>query len=354
MFRFAHFYTFPFNLIIDPKSLNKPLLFDFNNIKFRLKPPYKCYPYNHDFSFKPLFYINQNGKKEKLPSALGFGSYPMYNNENKHIGMLMQQNNVYSFENSSKLTLDDKAVVPQSFGYRPVDTIRFDTNHKFNQDSPKFLSDFFSHLRILTQQFWINKPRTDNEGVNLEASIKADSNLNNFQFHSNLIPIIRYNKGIPVTYEIWQKAIENTINEIEIDFSKSLYLDAVYERTINNTRSAVLSLANSIDISVNMLFDKINTKKPHFDRHEFVVNNRKNKKVSSTYIPGLVSEFLDSLIDKNYQTENPQNYNIIKDFWLNKRNPVAHGREGNITDQEINLIFDAVYDLLNWLEAIEE
>ena len=354
MFKYAHFYTFPFNLIIDPRSLNKPLLFEYNDIQIRLKSPYKSYPYNHDFSYKPLFYINNKGQKVQLPISSGWGAYPMYTSSNEHIGMIIQQENEFNFNNSTKLTLAENVIIPNTFNYTPVDTIRFDSNKKFNNDTPKFLSTFFSHLRILSEQFWINKPRADSEEVSLEANIKFDENLDNFQSHSNLIPIIRYNKGVPITYEIWENAIENTINQIDVDFARSLYLDAIYERTTTNNRSVVLSLANSMDIRVNTLFRKISKNEAGFDRHKFVVKHREHKKVSSTYIPGLISEFLKPIINRDYKAEHPEEYKTISDFWLNSRNTVAHGSNVDITDDEIIVLFSAVGNVLEWLEDIEK
>lgn len=354
MFTFAHFYTFPFNLIVDPASLNKPVIFENGDMKIRINSPYKSYPYNHDFSSKPHYYVNSKGAKAHLPASGGCGVYPMYDEAMRHVGMLVQQNPVYSFDNCMKVKLKDTFEVPDSFPYKPVDTLRFDTNKRFSDDTPKFLSDLFSHLRILSGQFWVGKPRIESAGVSVEAEISFNETLGKFSFHSNLIPIIRYNNGVPITFDIWQRAIQNTINKVDINLDKSLYLDAIYDSTVVNYRSVVLNLANCLDISINVLFKRICLRRTDnsFDRHVFVTENRPHKKVSSTYIPGLVGEFLNSLINKSYQNDSPANYEVIKDFWLNNRNTVAHGGDVSFAGDELAKLFEATDDLMNWLSNI--
>jgi hypothetical protein len=344
-------------MIVDSKSLNKPLIFEYNGFKLRLNSPYKSYQYNHDFSFKPKYYISSIGKKEELPIAKSFGSYPMYDKNLNHIGMFIQQNEKFSFENAQRMKLNENELPEINYDLKPVDTIRFDTKRHFNFDTPKFISSFISHLRNLSGQFWLGKPRTDNEGVSIEGKIKSNGLLDNFQFHSNLIPIIRYNKGIPIDYEIWSKSITNTIENIDIDFARSLYLDALYENLNNNHREVVLNIANSLDITVNKLFKKIHEKNNNekiFDRKYFVEKHRKNKKIASTYLPGLVSDFLEELLNLNYKNENPENYEIIRIFWIENRNIVAHGGNIKLEEKETHKLFDAVENLANWLSEIKE
>jgi hypothetical protein len=355
MFRFAHFFTFPYNMIVDSKSLNKPLIFEYNGFKLRFNSPYKSYLYNHDFSFKPKYYVNSIGKRELLPIAKSIRSYPMYDKNLNHIGMFIQQNEKFSFEEAQLMKLTEEELPEINYDFKPVDTIRFDSVKHFNLDSPKFISSFVAHLRNISGQFWLGKPRTDSEGVSIEGNIKSNGSIDNFQFHSNLIPIIRYNKGIPIDYAIWSESIKNTIEGTDIDFARSLYLDALYENLSNNSREVVLNIANSLDITINKLFKKIHEKNDNqeiFDRKYFVERHRKNKKIASTYLPGLVAEFLCDLLNVNYKTENPINYEIIKVFWLEKRNTVAHG--GNIKFEEIEIhnLFDAVEHLTNWISKI--
>lgn len=357
MFRFAHFFTFPFNMIVDSKSLNKPLIFEYNGFKIRLNNPYKSYPYNHDFSFKPQYYINSIGKRESLPIAKSFGSYPMYDKSLNHIGMFIQDNENYNFENAQRMKLSESELPEVSYDFKPVDTLRFDSTTHFNLDTPKFINVFISHLRNISGQFWLGKPRTDNEGVSIEGKIKSNGSIDNFQFHSNLIPLIRYNKGIPIDYTIWSESIKNTIENIDVDFARSLYLDALYENLNNNNREVVLNIANSLDITVNKLFKKIdeeNNNQKIFDRKSFVEKHRKNKKIASTYLPGLVEEFLDELLNLNYKRENPDNYELIRVFWLEKRNIVAHGGNVKFEETEIHKLFDAVEHLTSWISKIKE
>lgn len=269
--------------------------------------------------------------------------------------MFIQQNEKFSFEEAQLMKLTEEELPEINYDFKPVDTIRFDSVKHFNLDSPKFISSFVAHLRNISGQFWLGKPRTDSEGVSIEGNIKSNGSIDNFQFHSNLIPIIRYNKGIPIDYAIWSESIKNTIEGTDIDFARSLYLDALYENLSNNSREVVLNIANSLDITINKLFKKIHEKNDNqeiFDRKYFVERHRKNKKIASTYLPGLVAEFLCDLLNVNYKTENPINYEIIKVFWLEKRNTVAHG--GNIKFEEIEIhnLFDAVEHLTNWISKI--
>lgn len=354
MYKYAHFYTFSFNMIIDAKSLNRATYFLFNNCRFKLNVPYKSYPYNHDFSYKPLLYHNSKGQSIKLPIAKGVCSYPLYDGDVNHIGMYVQANEVYSFDKAQVLKLSED-IPDKQLGFTPVDTIRFDTTIQFNNDSPKFLSDLISHLRLLSGQFWIGKPRLNNEGVTIEGIVKTNGIIDNFSVHSNLLNIIRYNKGIPIDLDIWESAVSNTINNIDINFARTLYLDALYEFANNNNRVVVLNIANSLDITINELFKSLHDKEDsnqEFDRDSFVKKHRKNNKISSTYIPGLVSEFLYEILNLNYKIVNPEFFEVIKVFWLEKRNTVAHGGQIKLEENEAVNLFDAVEDLTNWLNNI--
>lgn len=355
MYMYAHFYTFSYNMIIDSKSLNQPIYFVLGDCRFKLHAPYKSYPYNHDFSFKPLVYINSKGVKVRLPISKGICSYPMYDEKTTHIGMYVQQNEVFNFKDAMELRLSED-VSNNHFGYSPVDTIRFDTTKQFNNDSPKFLSNFISHLRNISGQFWIGKPRLDNEGVTIEGIVKTNGTLDQFSFHSNLISIFRYNKGVPIDINIWKEAIFYIVEDVDVDFARTLFMDAVYEYANNNHRSVVLNLANSVDISLNKFFKSLIAQEDsigRFDRHTFVKKYRSNEKVSSTYVPGLIGEFLSNLIGFDYRAENPDNFEIFKVFWLSKRNTVAHGGHVSLEEKEALKLFDAVDDLTEWLNSID-
>ncbi|GEO23855.1 hypothetical protein CQA01_43890 [Cyclobacterium qasimii] len=342
-------------MIIDSKSLNQALFFKFMDIDFRLHKPYKSYPYNHDFTFKPIFYFNSKGRKENLPVPQGISSYPLYDESINHIGMYVQQNPFFSFDKATKLKLSDSNLPDKLLSYSPVDTIRFDTSKDFANDTPKFIDNFISHLRNLSGQFWIGKPRLDNEGVSTEGMIKRSGAIERFKHHSNLLTIIRYNKGIPINLEIWKNAIDNLTNNIDVDFARTLYLDAIYQYAKNQNREVVLNVANSLDITINKFFkllhEKISTKDV-FYRDEFVKKYRLNKKVSSTFLPGLVSEFLEGIIGLNYKNEKPEHYEVIRVFWIENRNIVAHGGHVKIENEEAFALFEATENLTEWIDDI--
>lgn len=355
MYLHAHFYTFSYNMIIDSKSLNQALFFKFMNVDFRLQKPYKSYPYNHDYTFKPIFYFNVKGKKEKLPISQGISSYPLYDEHLNHIGMQVQQHAIYSFDKATKLKLSDD-FPDKHLNYSPVDTIRFDTSKEFDKDTPKFINNFISHLRNLSGQFWIGKPRLDNEGVSIEGQIKRSGIIDKFIHHSNLLTIIRYNRGIPINLAIWKNAIDNLTNNVDVDFARTLYLDALYEYAKNQYREVVLNIANSLDITVNKLFKQLHEKLLEtgtFYRDSFVKKYRLDKKVSSTYLPGLVSEFLDGLIGLNYKNLNSEHFEVIRVFWLENRNIVAHGGQVKLDNEEAIALFKATENLTKWINQID-
>ncbi|WP_372642294.1 hypothetical protein [Ancylomarina sp.] len=356
MYKHAHFYTFSYNLIIDPKSINQAVYFDYKKQRVKLNIPYKTYPYNHDFTYKPIFYKNSKGTKINLPITKGVCPYPVYDENLVFIGTYIQANEVFSLKGASFMRLSNDAT-DKHFKYSPVDTLRFETVSKFSFDTPKFISDFIGQLRNLSGQFWLGKPILMTEGVTIEGKIKTNGILDNFQIHSNLINVVRYNKGIPVNLQIWKEAIENVVNENKLDFSKSLFLDAIYEFANNNKRAVVLNLANSIDIKINQLFKSLQLKldsDDEFDRAIFVRNHRPHKKVSSTYIPGLISEFLKHILNVDYSLVCPEYFEFIKTFWLEKRNIVAHGGDIELDDSEATNILDASENLLLWLNEIKD
>lgn len=358
-FKMAQFITFPFHILIDETSLKRTEYFEYKGKKYRLMCPYKTYPYNHDFSYKPRFYFDKNGAKVNIPEFLGGNTYPMINQDYKLIGSYVQLDYKFDLKNAIKLTVGEIPIVEENLlTYGVVDTLRFDSSDLTQDDDPKLIDTFIKHLRIFSRQFWIGKPPFGKTCASVSGKIKLDSNIHDIQFHSNSLPIFKVITGRLITQEIWRSAIDRTIKEEEVDLSISLFLDAVYEYLVEpeNQRIVILNLANSIDIKLNMLLFEINSKKGggDFDRQSFVEKYKQRKKIWSTYIPDLISEFLEGVIDRNYQLESPDNFDIIKDFWQNKRNIVAHGGRVHLEEFEYISLFEAIEDLLYWLEIVIE
>jgi hypothetical protein len=341
-------------MIIDTNSINRSIYFEINNCKFKLYKPYKSYPYNHDYSFKPLLYFDSKGRKIKLPIPSGTCSHPIYDKDLNYVGMYVQQNEIFSFKKAMVMKFPNIKFPTDFFGFTPVDTLRFDTSIPYSFNNPSFLKKLTSQLRNLSGQFWIGYPALNVESVTTEGIVKGNGIIDNFQFHSNLLTILRYNKGIPITLDILEEAISNVIHDNKVDFARTLFLDAIYQFAKNNYREVVMNLANSLDITVNKVFKEIaNSTDADYDRDVFVKKHRTHKMISSTYIPGLISEFIESITGLNYKSINSNQYEIIREFWLNKRNIIAHGGDVKIEENESAQLFEAFNSVIIWLNQIE-
>lgn len=345
-------------MIIDTNSISNSEIFDYKDFGIKIHVPYRCYPYNYDFEPKPLHYILPNKKIKKLPQSRHVVSYPIYNENYESVGMTIHENENYNLDKSQKLRFQGKEI-PKKLpsNYLPVDTIRFDSDNIMTHQTSKFLSQFIEHLRNISGQWWLGKDNINKNNVTLEGIVSFNGNIGNFTSHSSMIRLLECNNGKPIDLKIWKEAISAVSSGNEINLARSIFLDAIYEEAKTNYRGVVLNIANAIDISVNHFFKKIfETKTPteiSFERDSFVKLYRPHKKVNSTYIPGLISEFMNHIINRDYKTEFPLNYETIRIFWLENRNSVAHGGNINIEKNEINILLNATEHLMNWIDSLQ-
>lgn len=358
LYKHANFYTFSYNMIIDIRGMRASNYFIYDKIKFKMHSPYKTYPFNFDFVPKPFNYRLPNGKMKPLPPNTNVAVYPVYGEKNQeHIGFTMQHHENWQLKEQTPFypagsNFPDK--LPHNFV--PVDTIRFDTDQEYVNDSPKFLKTFLNHLRNFSGQWWITKMHYDSIGVSVTGKIDFNDNIKK-TFSASPMFTFKANFGKPIGIKIWKEAIDAMVNGIDIDISRSLVLDAHYDLFSSNYRGVVLNLANAIDIAINKFFIKIWTEEKgkmidEFDRKIFVRLYKINKKISDTFIPGLITEFTSELVSRDYNSEFPIKFKIIDEFWRNKRNPVAHGSDVSFEWEEGFLLLDTLEHVRNWVSKL--
>lgn len=356
-FKHSYFYSFPFFLMIDGSDLKYMEIINYKDFHLQFHVPYKSYPYNENFQIQSVFYSLPNGSRIKLPNVPKAAYYPIYDKVHNNIGMSLQKEPNYNLVNCQRLRYNSNVEIPDKLmNFIPVDTIRFDSDKEITHMTPKIIMELFGHLRILSGQWWLQNVLLRSSGANISGTCSMNGRINNFEFHTSLMPIMEIDNGKPIDSTIWKKALKMVSEEKEINFAKKLYLDALYSNSQNNDREVVLNIANSIDITINQFFIKYlsfeGRDRNNFNRDEFVKKYRPHKKVSSTYIPGLISEFLETLISKNYKTEFPDNYEVIRLFWLDDRNTIAHGGTVKYDRVDSKRIFYNTKHLIQWINKL--
>jgi hypothetical protein len=344
-------------MIIDIRGMRASNFFEHDGVKFKFHSPYKTFPFNFDFIPKPFNYRLPNGEIKPLPSLKNVAVYPVYSEStNEQIGFTMQSSPNYELEKQTPFVPPNTEFpkkLPRYFV--PVDTIRYDTDID-HMNSPRMLKTFINHLRNFSGQWWIGKIHVDAVGVSVIGKIQINNTISNCKSASGMYTF-QADFGKPITVDMWKRALKAIAEEDELNISQSLLMDAHYELFASNYRGVVLNLANAIDIAINKFFIKIWTEekgKPidEFDRKIFVKLYKINKKISDTFIPGLITEFTSELISRNYKNEFPVKFKIIDEFWRGKRNPVAHGAIITFKWEEGFILLDTFDHVIDWINDL--
>ena len=362
IYKHANFHTFSYIMMVDFERKFSSEFFELDGIKYKIHPPYKCYPDNFDFTPLPLAYINHKSDFVKLPNFSTIAIYPVLNKEEQCIqGYAMQNLQKFDLEMFSGMKFENIEFPEKLPPYFPVDTFRIDSDKESHQYSPKMLKNFIGHLRNLSGQWWIGKIHLSATGVNVFGSVNVNHTLGGFKYISAMYPRLKTTHIKPIDIEIWKAAISALENDEEVDLVQTLIMDAKYELSNNNLRVVVLNLANALDIAVNRFFldywIEEGFKEADFERSKFVKKFKGKRKtgekdIRDTFIPLIISLFTEKLINRNYENEFNGHFLIIDDFWRNYRNPVAHGTLVEFSWEKAYELFSTVTHLVNWLDDL--
>ncbi len=344
-------YTFPSWLIIDKTTLNEVITVTINDAELKIYPPYRSSPANEIFSPQPDKSIFPDGELKpinrnyKIPKT---ALYPLFNNDGVGIKSYQLEDKVSW--NSNRKNRNDM----------PVDSIRIDVKSKSEFNLLKYMKYLLEIARINSNQWWIGHlPYTlDNITVTQKVNEKGLVLAENPPTVWSPPCFVSFCNEKVIGLDIWRKAIEDSsLNKVPKIYKTSL-LDSIYYTSRNDSRRAILDLANALDTAVDINFLRIwkIRSSNNYSRKSFMngIPVKEGLRYNSrTHIPLLISHVTNHVLSgRSFETEYPSEFMVITEFWDEIRNPTSHGKSINVDAVELIKYVKSIQKCVDWLEKI--
>lgn len=225
----------------------------------------------------------------------------------------------------------------------PMDSIRIDIigNPQDSNDPEQLSTKLMNQLRWRSNQWWIGRSSDVSSGhIRNTFDISTEGEpLSILDGVARGRTVAGFEKAIDAS--LWQAAIIDIQNEVEVPLYDVLLLDARYFAAAGDIRRSVLDSATACEIAKNITFERLNLKKDGTDLIKHI------------------SEKLEEKIGRSYEKEESANYLIIKDLWIARGN-IAHGKieyryNGQtvvIDDKRVGEFASAAKNCVRWLETL--
>ncbi len=189
----------------------------------------------------------------------------------------------------------------------PMDSLRVDIIGDREDMAEVISAELMQQLRWKSCQWWIGRASDVSSGhIRNEFKVSREG-----KQLGVLEPIARgrtvTKDEVAIDVPIWQSAIANIRDGVEVPLYDLLLLDARYFSAANDIRRSVLDSATACELAKNMTFERLNLTK------------------NGTDLLKHLGDVLDGHINRSYERESAANYATIKDLWIARGN-IAHGK----------------------------
>ena len=266
-----------------------------------------------------------------------------------------------AFEWHPKLPEDKKLAPPKDltptpFGDRAYDAFRMDAWGKDSEyRSQEFARRFLRWIRRLTEQSWIGAFESQSDPM-VKGSFQIDENGRAVDT-PYVYGVVLITDGFrhPMRRDEWEEAFRRTLSGEEPETHWLLYLDAVNDQSLYRTGEAILSLALSLEVARDTLFEVFAAK---VDRS--VAGVRLGSPFEGDDLLKHLTAHLESASGRNLRTERSDLWEAVDDLYV-ARHHVAHGKRpvvrasGGVreaTGEDIGRWCTAVRATIVWMEEV--
>lgn len=248
-----------------------------------------------------------------------------------------------------------KDLTPSPFGERAYDAFRLDAwGSAAEQRSHSFVQQFLRWIRRLTEQPWVGafeshtdplikgSFRIDQEGRAVDTPFTYGVFLTSDGFRH------------PMRQDEWREGFKRTLAGYEPQTHWLLYLDAVNNQSLQRVGEAVLSLALSLEVARDTLFEPLAAS---VDNSE--AGTRLGVPFRGDDLRKHLSTHLQLAAGRNLQAERPDLWQAVDDLYT-ARHMVAHGKRAIVrlpgkvraaTGEDVGRWTAAVRATIVWMEA---
>lgn len=249
-----------------------------------------------------------------------------------------------------------KDLTPTPFGDRAYDAFRMDAwGVNCEQRSQQFAHQFLRWIRRLTEQAWIGAFESQTDPM-VKGRFQIDE-CGRAIDTPYVCGVFLTSDGFrhPLRSDEWKEAFQRTLAAEEPETYWLLYLDAVNNQSMQRVGEAILSLALSLEVARDALFE---TFAASVDRSETGI--RLGSPFDGDDLRKHLSRHLELASGRNLRVERPDLWQAVDDLYV-ARHKVAHGKRpivrmpGGVratTGEDIGRWSKAVRATIVWMEKV--